>query len=106
VLSAISCVSELSGGKPRSLQPGALTAEGFLGGCPVLAHSTWAWDHQDYFEILTMVDSERLPGCRDLRACMCPRVRRTAVTAPQFENTTRNHSPLRWKPRLALILQV
>jgi len=53
-----------------------------------------------------MVDSERLPGCRDLRACMSPRVNHTAVTVPQFENATRNHVPPRWKPWLALVLQV
>ena len=61
-------------------------------------------ESSDHFEILTMVASERLPGFR--RACMSPRVRHTAVTAPQFENTTRNHNPLRWKYRLALVLQV
>jgi len=53
-----------------------------------------------------MVDSEKLPGCRDLRACMSPRVRHMAVTAPQFENTLQNHGPLRWKSRLALVIQV
>jgi len=52
-------------------------------------------DHQDYFEILTMVDSEKLPGCQDLRAYMSPRVSHTAVTAAQFENTMLNHVPRR-----------
>jgi len=54
-------------------------------------------DHQDYIEILTSVTSERLPGCRDLRGFMSPRVRHMAVTAPQFENTMQNHKLLRWK---------
>jgi len=53
-----------------------------------------------------MVDSERLPGCRDFRACMSPQVSHMPVTAPRFENTTRNHGPPGWKPRLALVLQV
>ena len=71
-----------------------------------LAHSTWGSEHQDYFENLSMLTSDRLPACQDLRACMFPRVRHTAVTAPQFKNTMRNHGPLRGKPRLALVLQV
>jgi len=39
-----------------------------------------------------MLTSEKLPGCWDLRACMSPQIRRTAVTAPQFKNTTWNHT--------------
>jgi len=35
----------------------------------------------DYFEILTTLTSERLPACRDLRACTSPWVRHMAVTA-------------------------
>jgi len=42
-----------------------------------------------------MVDSEKLPGCQDLRAYMSPRVNHTAVTAAQFENTMWNHVPRR-----------
>jgi len=37
---------------------------------------------------------------------MSPRVRHTAVTAPQFENITWNHDPFRQKPRIAIVLQV
>ena len=52
--------------KPRTLQTGRLPAEGSLGSMYnrlILAHSTCGLDHQNYFEILTVLISERLPGC-------------------------------------------
>jgi len=73
--------------KPRSLQACGLAAGCSVGSMynhPVLVHSTWGSNHHDYVVILTTLISERSPGCQDLRACMSPRVKNMAVTAPQF----------------------
>ena len=45
-------------------------------------------------------------GGWDLRVCTSPQVRHTAVTGTLFKNTMQNQDPLRWKPRLASVLQV
>ena len=80
MLNAIRCGGQLSfarAGNLRSLQAGGLIAEGSLGGLFYMRIGS-----SGLFEILTMVASERLPGCQDLRACMSPQVRHMAVTAP------------------------